>query len=175
MPWGLKRYHGAQCAHFITFSCYRRQQELGTPGKRDVFEADLERVRRWYGWDIYGYVVMPEHVHLLMGETPNSTPSVVLHRLKLRVAKRLRRRKRRFAAGQMELPFEMGCEEPRSFWQARFHDFNVYRSEKIKEKLNYMHANPVKRGLVNHPKDWEWSSWGFYYGEKALLVMDNAE
>ncbi|HUL33752.1 MAG TPA: hypothetical protein VL128_07705 [Candidatus Eisenbacteria bacterium] len=58
-------------------------------------------------------------------------------------------------------------------WQARFHDFNVYSEGKKKEKLNYMHANPVKRGLVEHPGDWAWSSWTFYFGkEKPLLHMD---
>ena len=46
MPWGLKRFHGAHCLHFITFSCYRRQPQLGKPRSRDIFEADLERVRR---------------------------------------------------------------------------------------------------------------------------------
>src|SRR5271155_4322370 len=56
------------------------------------------------------------------------------------------------------------------FWQERFYDFNVYRSGKVKEKLNYMHANPVIRGLVAHPKDWPWSSWSFYFQKgKGLL------
>jgi hypothetical protein len=47
-------------------------------------------------------------------------------------------------------------------WQPRFYDFNVYSHEKKNEKLDYMHANPVKRGGVRHPKDWPWSSWLFY-------------
>ncbi|MGB2622827.1 MAG: hypothetical protein WA857_16525 [Candidatus Acidiferrum sp.] len=41
--------------------------------------------------------------------------------------------------------------------------------------MNYMHANPVMRGLVKHPKDWAWSSWGFYYGGGAGLVAMDAE
>ena len=65
---------------------------------------------------------------------------------------------------------------PRAFWQARFYDFNVYTSGKRKEKLNYMHANPVVRGLVEHPKDWRWSSWGFYWGgETGMVRIDVAE
>jgi len=54
-------------------------------------------------------------------------------------------------------------QEGKPFWQERFYDFNVYRSAKVKEKLNYMHANPVIRGLVPHLKDWPWSSWSFYF------------
>ena len=73
----------------------------------------------------------------------------------------------------MELPFAKCGEPPRSFWQARFYDFNVYTEGKRQEKLHYMHANPVKRGLVSHPKDWKWSSWGFYFGkEKGMTRMD---
>jgi len=93
-----------------------------------------------------------------------------LQKLKLRVARKLRRRKRSACAAQLRLPFETECELPRAFWQARFYDFNVYSERKKKEKLNYMHANPVVRGLVEHPKDWAWSSWGSYYGGKHVLV-----
>ena len=50
----------------------------------------------------------------------------------------------------------------RAFWQARFYDFNVYSERKRIEKLNYMQANPIHRKLVKDPKDWPWSSWGFY-------------
>jgi len=73
----------------------------------------------------------------------------------------------------LRLPFAPSREPLRAFWQARFYDFNVYSSGKKREKLNYMHANPVKRGLVNHPRDWAWSSWAYYFGgEKPLLPMD---
>ena len=128
------------------------------------------------GFELLGYVVMPEHVHLLMSEPRKGTPSTVLQKLKLRVARKLRRRRRSACAGQLRLPFAEAGEPLRAFWQARFYDFNVYSTGKKKEKLNYMHANPVIRGLVKHPRDWRWSSWGFYYGvEKGLLAMDVGE
>ena len=75
----------------------------------------------------------------------------------------------------MRLPFAAAQEPLRPFWQARSYDFNVYSRQKRREKLNYMHANPVKRGLVPHPKDWAHSSWRFYQGtEPGLLRMDLA-
>jgi len=104
MPWGLKRFHGAHCLHFITFSCYRRQPELGKPRSRDIFEADLERVRRWYGMYFYGYVVMPEHVHLLVSEPERAPLSVAIQMLKQVVSRKLHR------PGQ------------RRFWQVRYYD-----------------------------------------------------
>jgi len=78
-------------------------------------------------------------------------------------------------AGQMRLPFAETAEPLRAFWQARFYDFNVYSKGKKREKLNYMHANPVIRGLVKHPRDWRWSSWGFYRGGAAGVVAIDME
>ena len=66
MPWGLKRYQQAGQLHYVTFTCYHRAKFLATPRARDLFVHNFERVRRRYGFYIVGYVVMPEHVHLLV-------------------------------------------------------------------------------------------------------------
>jgi len=176
MPAGLKRYYGKGHLHFITFSCYRRLPLLKTARARDIFVQELGRVRDETEFDLVGYVVMPEHVHLLMSEPKRGTPSTVLQKLKLRVSRKMRTRKRSGRAGQYRLPFEEAGESLRAFWQARFYDFNVYSKGKKTEKLNYMHANPVIRGLVKHPKDWPWSSWSFYAkGEAGLVRIDVVE
>src|SRR5215471_20924917 len=113
---------------------------------------------------------MPEHVHLLVSEPQRGTPSAVLQKLKLRVARKLRKRRRSAPTGQIRLPFEEHGERSRAFWQARFYDFNVHSDRKSIEKLNYTHANPLLRKLVKHPKDWPWSSWGFYTRVGEVLV-----
>jgi putative transposase len=64
----LKRYYGAGNLHFITSSCYRRLPFLGNPRRRTVFRDLLEETRQRYSFVVVGYVVMPEHVHLLIGE-----------------------------------------------------------------------------------------------------------
>jgi putative transposase len=176
MPAGLKRYYGKGHLHFITFSCYRRLPLLKAVRARDIFVNELARVRDEAGFDLVGYVVMPEHVHLLMGEPKRGTPSTVLQKLKLRVSRKMRKRRKVRWVGQLPLPFEKAGEALRAFWQARFYDFNVYTNGKKTEKLNYMHANPVIRGLVKHPKDWPWSSWSFYRkGEPGLIRIDVVE
>src|SRR5271165_154729 len=71
----LKRYYGAGHFHFITCSCYRRQPLLGTPRRRDLLLTVLEQVRRRYQFVVVGYVVMPEHIHLLMSEPKEKNPS----------------------------------------------------------------------------------------------------
>ena len=154
MPDGLKRYYGKGHLHFITFSCYRRLPFLKSAHARDVFVQELARVRNEMNFRLLGYVVMPEHVHLLLSEPRQGTPSTVLQKLKQRVARRLRKQRRTVSAAQLRLPFEHRGESLRAFWQARFYDFNVYSRGKEKEKLNYMHANPLIRKLVKHPKDW---------------------
>ena len=89
MPWGLRRYQETGDLHFVTFSCYRRRPHLGCVEARDVFLNALESVRVRHGCSVHGYVVMPEHVHLLLGE-PTSVPlDMVLRALKLSVSKRL--------------------------------------------------------------------------------------
>src|SRR5947207_12217918 len=169
---GLKRYYGQGDLHFVTFSCYRRLPLLGSRRARSAFVKELGRVREKYGFRLLGYVVMPEHVHLLISEPRKGTPSTVLQMLKQRMARKLRRRKKIAGSGQLAFGFTREEGEPRAFWQARFYDFNVYSEGKRKEKLNYMHANPEIRGLVKHPKDWLWSSWSFYYRGEGLLAMD---
>jgi putative transposase len=174
MPAGLKRFYGKGHLHFITFSCYRRLPLLKTVRARDIFAKELGKIRDEMGFRLVGYVVMPEHVHLLISEPKEGTPSTVLQKLKRRVSRKLRKRRRSGNATQLRLRFDEGGEPLRAFWQTRFYDFNVYTRGKMKEKLNYMHANPVVRELVEHPRDWRWSSWGFYWGGDVGMVRIDA-
>jgi len=89
MPNRLHRYYGAGYSHFITTSCYQRLPLLASPRNRDLFLDVLERVRRRYRFVVVGYVVMPEHVHLLIGEPQRGSPSTVTQALKQGFARRL--------------------------------------------------------------------------------------
>jgi putative transposase len=136
-----KRFQHQRCLHFMTFSCYRRMQLLKNPAAREVVERELERVRRWYGCFIIGYVIMPEHVHLLITEPERGELSVVIQMLKQITSRRLR-------------PAHLA-----RFGQVRYYDFPVWSEKKRIEKLRYIHRNPVCRGLAVRPEDWEWSSF----------------
>jgi REP element-mobilizing transposase RayT len=104
---------------------------------RDLFVRTLETVRRWYGFRLIGYAVMPEHVHLLLSEPERKNLALVLQMLKQMVSRNLQ---------------PASAKSP--FWQARYYDFNVWSEQKRVEKLRYIHRNPVKRGLVERPEDW---------------------
>jgi putative transposase len=72
--------------HFITNSCYQRRPLLGSPRARDRFLCVLEQTRQQYRFVVVGYVVMPEHVHLLITEPEVGFPSTVMQVLKQRTA-----------------------------------------------------------------------------------------
>ena len=138
MTEGLKRHQFEGDLHFVTFSCDQQRPYLAQPGAKRLFEEALERVRLQYELYVIAYVVMPEHVHLLLSEPSAAPLSKAIHSLKSSFAKRLLQR---------------------PFWLPRYYDFNVYTARKRLEKLRYIHRNPVKRGLVERPEDWLWSSF----------------
>jgi putative transposase len=153
MPWGLKRYQHTGQSHFVTFCCYHRRPQFTTDASRRLFENALERVRRNFRLRVYGYVVMPEHIHLLVSEPERTAPlkpksglngplslADALKSLKQGVARRL-------------------IGDADHFWQKRYYDFNVRNHAQFVEKLHYIHGNPVKRGLCERPEDWPWSSF----------------
>ena len=141
MPWNLHRYQQTGDLHFVTFSCHRRRPLLKTPQSRQVVEATLERVRAWYGARIIGYVIMPEHVHLLVSEPERATLSVAIQMLKQIVGRKL------------------SPSDKTSFWQRRYYDRNIHSTKERVNALRYIHRNPVKRGLVELPEEWPWSSF----------------
>jgi putative transposase len=167
----LKRCYGAGDLHFITCSCYKRQPVLGTASRRDLFLTVLERVRRRYRLVVIGYVVMPEHFHLLITEPQVGDPSVVMQALKLGFARRVLAE---MARAQVSKGARPGAPNSSHVWAARFYDFNVYTERKRVEKLRYIHRNPVERGLVAEPDQWLWSSFRFYlYGEVGLVRVND--
>jgi putative transposase len=136
----------------------------------------LEQVRSKRHFLLLGFVVMPEHVHLLVSEPTGSNPSKALQVLKQQVSRTLRKKRKRVPEGQLSLKFTSFPAEEKHFWQRRFYDFNVWSEKKFRDKLHYMHGNPVKRRLVLHPKEWPWSSWGHYArGEEGLIRIDSLE
>ncbi len=127
--------------HFLTFSCYRRRPYLTRPRRRICLKMRWSASACVTLFAVAGYVVMPEHVHLLVNEPQRGLLSKAIQALKLSVSMRSRER---------------------PFWQAHYYDFNVSSHAKFVEKLRYIHRNPVRRGLVAKPEDWQWSSFRHY-------------
>jgi len=103
MPAGLHRTYGAHHLHFITSSCYHRLPLFDAPSARDRFLAILEQTRQKYRFVVVGYVVMPEHIHLLTTEPEIGTPSTVMQVLKQRSAHALLPKRKRRDPRQQKL------------------------------------------------------------------------
>ncbi len=192
MPRGLERRYDTPSSHFITCSCYHRQPWLTDDRIKRAFLCILEELRREYRFCVYGYVLMPEHFHLLISKPGIGNPGLVLQVLKQRVGRRgLKIMGQRVAPptlsqtmgkdgaptspptlsqtmGKDGAPADGKKDRKPQFWQRRFYDFNVCTPEKRIEKLRYMHRNPVKRGLVEKPEDWPWSSFNTTRREKRV-------
>jgi putative transposase len=148
----LVRYQQTGDLHFVTFSCYQRRPYLGSAAARDQLVESLETMRVRYGCGVSAYVVMPEHVHLLVSEPETIVLARALMALNISVARQSRER---------------------PFWQVRYYDFNVWSVRKIVEKRKYIHRNPVARGLVGSPEEWKWSSYrSWSTGEAGMVAVD---
>jgi putative transposase len=161
MPDGLKRLHHSGQSHFITFSCYHRLPLLAQMQMQETFLLALEQTRRRFQLRVYGYVVMPEHVHLLMSEPDDDMLSRAVQLLKSKVSIQARKQDKRVAG---EAPF----------WQTRYFDHNVRNNEGFVTQLRYIHRNPVKRGLCIMPEEWPWSSFrAWALGEIGIVEVES--
>jgi putative transposase len=155
MPTRLLRFHHSGQTHFVTFACWHRRLNFPDATTRSIFETALERIRRDYLLCVYGYVVMPDHVHLLLSEPRRQTLAVAIKSLKQGVSRRL-------------------IGDAPHFWQKRYYDFNVHKQETFREKLRYIHRNPVKKELCARPEDWEWSSFRHYAtGQEGIVEIES--
>ena len=155
MPDKLHRCYGAGYLHFITTSCYRRPPLLGKPQNRDLLLKVLELVRRRYRFVVVGYVLMPEHIHLLVGEPERGDPSKVMQAIKQGFARRLLRGLRatspRPTSPSPTNDARQGtlwntALDKSHIWQTRFYDFIVFTEKKRVEKAALHASQPGETG-----------------------------
>jgi putative transposase len=150
-------------AHYVTFSCYKRRRLLDhDQAKRivlDVLKTQLDtRQAR-----CIGFVVMPDHVHTVVWFPVPGQLSVFIQQWKRLSSHHIRRY---VHDNLIHYAGKIGERDP--FWQAKYYSLNLYNEEKLRQKLTYMHENPVRANLVHHPCDWPWSSARHY--EQGLEV-----
>ncbi len=157
-------------ARFLTFSCFDRLPLLGNAAIRDEFTCHLTHARERHRFALIGWVVMPEHVHLLIWPNVDVAPvSTILRSLKQGFAQRVIHRWRELDA---KILTRLTDQRHRiRLWQrGGGYDRNIFTPEELSEKLDYMHRNPVERGLVQRTIDWKWSSARWYAGERDGTV-----
>lgn len=149
---------GNRGIHFVTALCYRRKPFFSKQWTRQIMIDAIDHTRGKKEFLLFGYVIMPEHVHFLVvskqGETIFNTIRAIKWYTSIQLLSALRKR---------------GMEEKR-LWQPRFYDFNIVSVRKLKEKLEYCHKNPVTRNLVQSPEEWLHSSYHNYANNDDQII-----
>ena len=152
-------------AHFITFGCYKRRQLLSLDQPKRIVLGVLNQELRRRDAQCIGFVLMPNHVHALVWFPQPGCLSRFLHEWKRHSSRLIRE----WYGGQ-QLRYFADFEVGLRFWQPKYHGFEIGERAKIEEKLDYMHLNPVRAGLVERAVDWRWSSARWYLERKSVGV-----
>jgi putative transposase len=160
-------------ARELTFSCYKRFKFLDYDRTRQWLIDDLSEARKTFPFDLWAYVIMPEHVHLLIyPRESNVKASIVVGKIKEQVARKAIQYLRENAPGWLDrISVQEGDRLRYRFWQpGGGYDRNVVELSTVQKMIEYIHMNPVRRGLVERPEDWPWSSAPWYAGIAPVMI-----
>ncbi len=172
----MKRIEHSNHARFLTFSCYQQMPLFKNDAIKDAFVEQIDKARQKTSFHLLAWVIMPEHVHLLIWPKVSEFPaSKVSWWLKRDFACRVITRWRELDASILENIQTPGGKH--RFWQhGGGYDRNIVDGHELMEKIRYIHANPVRRSLVARPEEWKWSSARWYAGmREGGLTIDKAE
>jgi len=173
-----KTYNIPGHTHYLTFSCYQQWPLLCKDTSRQWVIESIKQAKKEFEFEIYAYVIMPEHVHLLI------KPRLEIYKIERILAglkRPVSRRARQYLEEKGELEFlnklmvEKGGKKIFRFWlPGGGYDKNISKEKAIKPIIEYMHKNPVRRGLVEKSTDWIWSSAQYWAGwDNVPLDMDS--
>ena len=165
-----KVYDDEGHAQFVTFSCYHRRKWLSLDQPKrivlGILGSQLTQQRGLCG----GFVIMPDHVHAIVWFPEPRQLAILMKQWKQRSSFQIHEFFKRKHPAYLA---QMGGVE--TVWQAKYYPFNIFTQKKLLEKLEYMHNNPVRAGLVSNSCDWPWSSARFYLQGKPVGIKVGLE
>jgi len=189
----LLRFNEASYAHFVTIKTFENKPIFEDEKCCEILLKDVDFYRQKLGFRLLGYVIMLDHLHLIVWweveELPELTISKIMHDIKGLSAQNISR----YLLGSRGVSASTARRGAKAsstrwgrvirIWQKSFYDFNIYSEEKLREKLNYIHWNlplrgitrrvTVRAGLCKRPEDWPWSSYKFYeYCKQGKIIID---
>jgi putative transposase len=165
MPNNRKIIDDALYVHFVTFSVYKRRRLFNLDHPKRILLGVLRETLERDAAKCQGFVIMPDHVHGAFWFARPKQLSRFMHEWKRHSSVLIRDWYRTNAPEYFQ-----GFGEGRSFWQAKYHSFEIDKARKLEEKLNYMHQNPVRAGLVQRSTDWKWSSARWYENRRSVGI-----
>ncbi len=172
----VRHVHEAGHLHELTFSCYDRLPLLTNDDWRQRLARSIDAAGAECQVQLYAFVFMPEHVHLLVAPVGQDSISRYLARIKQPFSKEIKSLLTAACAGLLNrlTITERPGKTCFRFWQeGSGYDRNLYSPQAIASSMDYIHANPVTRGLCRKPTDWKWSSAKFYRVEEQRLPDPN--
>jgi len=167
----LRHIDNTGTVRFVTFSCFQRYRLLTVEPIIEHFLRTLDEVRVRRGFKLLGYVVMPEHVHLVLWPPEGAALGRIIGEIKSRSARTILQQVRLHRPYRIDrLHLNVGGEPKTVFWQKRCYDHNCRSVETVREKIEYCHKNPVTRRLVMQPGEWRWSSFNWYAGDGDVPI-----
>jgi putative transposase len=161
----LRHYDNLGTARAVTFTCYHRQKLLTDNEDKSVFMGVLQQICEHYRIEMLGYVLMPDHVHLVLHPPEGIKLGPIIGKLKSLSAKAILKRWRQIDDCRLDLVIVQKADGPCfSFWQKRCYDHNCRTIDVVRGKIEYCHRNPVRAGLVKESSEWYYSSFRWYAG-----------
>lgn len=164
-------------ARFVTFSCYHNYNLFKTHTVKNIFIHHFDTLRTKYMFKIYGYVIMPNHVHLVLLPPDGIALSKIIGELKSLTGREIISHWQNIDLKIFDnLKVLRNGKQRYTFWQRRYYDHNCRTKEITTEKINYCHKNPVAKGLVEKPQDWIWSSFRPHHRmDNVIIKIDEIE
>ncbi|MFG0326908.1 MAG: transposase [Phycisphaerales bacterium JB037] len=161
-------------ARLLNFACFHNQALLNEPRLREIVLQAIDRARDQHHFKLWAFVIMPDHVHLLM--LPQGAVAPILQSIKQSAARRIVNLARSEMPDLLKAMHDPAVPDGGShrLWQrGGGFDRNLRTPKAVWEAIDYIHMNPVRAGLCALPGEWEWSSAGEYGGSRsAQLTID---
>ena len=159
-------------ARFITFGLHHRVPLLTNDPLRQIIADCINDARISYGFRLLGYVIMPEHVHLVLVPRIDDRASRIIGDIKRESALRVHEVLKMNDSRLLDtFRVRRNGVERFALWQRRCFDHNCRTDDAVWGRVQYCHNNPVLRGLVDTPEKWRWSSNGWYHGERRVPLL----
>jgi putative transposase len=169
--------------HLLTFSCYRRLPLLTRDDRQRLLCQAIDRATARHGYRLFAFVLMPEHVHLLVHpRTGGGDIAALLRAIKRPYSFRIKQLLEKAAAADQPQARELlrrltirqrpGVATFRFWQEGPGHDGNLFSPRRILAAIDYIHMNPVRRGLCERCIDWKWSSARYHLLEREQSDPD---